>query len=142
MCRAARAKAEVKALQRQLKELSSRTESTKKELGVLNELNRGLMNNQAVYKDKLSALEATDKEKDSTIAVRYSTCLLHASLFLLRQVQGSVCHSHLGCHRVGRLTPALPWVAKESVLWCLAGFKGTAEGPDGLPGSVADGWHK
>lgn len=79
-CRAAHAEAEAKNLQRQLKEMSSRMESNKKELGVLNELNRGLMNNQAVYKDKLSALEATHKEKDSTIAVcDYKTLLLHAT---------------------------------------------------------------
>jgi hypothetical protein len=52
--------------------MTTRMERSKKEIGVLNELNRCLMNNQAVYKDKLSALEAAQKEKDSTIAVRYS----------------------------------------------------------------------
>lgn len=69
-CRAQRVEAELKALQRQLKEVSGHVDNHKKEIGVLNELNRGLMSNQSVYKDKLSELEATHKEKDSTIAVR------------------------------------------------------------------------
>jgi chromosome segregation ATPase len=76
--RVSRAEGELRALQRQLKEMSSRMESSKKEIGVLNELNRGLMNNQAVYKDKLSVLEATHKEKDSTIAVCRRAHCMHA----------------------------------------------------------------
>lgn len=72
-CRAAHAEAETKSLQRQLKEMGARMASSTKELGVLNELNRGLMDNQAVYKEKLAAEEATHKEKDSTISVRNCT---------------------------------------------------------------------
>lgn len=76
-CRAAQAEAESKTLQRQLKEAGTRMVGATKELGVLNELNRGLINNQAVFKDKLSALEAAQKEKDSTITVRRAgACLL------------------------------------------------------------------
>lgn len=58
-------------------------ERNKKELEVLNELNRGLMNNQSVYKDKLATLEATHKEKDSTIAVCYHTLHMHAATLIL-----------------------------------------------------------
>jgi hypothetical protein len=70
LCRAQAAEVEVKALQKQMRDLQLRMQRGKKELEVLNELNRGLIANQQAYKDKVARLEEGAAEKDATIAVR------------------------------------------------------------------------
>lgn len=69
-CRADHAEAEVKALQKQIKEMHAKAQSSTKELDVLNELNRSLITNQQAYKDKLTSLAAASAEKDRNIVVR------------------------------------------------------------------------
>jgi predicted nucleic acid-binding Zn-ribbon protein len=78
-CRAADSEAHVRALTKSVRDIKQAAQDGKKELDVLTELNKGLIANQKVYKDKAAALQTEIAAKDETINVRTSSLLCHAS---------------------------------------------------------------
>jgi hypothetical protein len=78
-CRLEKAEAAAhSALKQGRKEVEGKLREVQKDQEVLSELNRGLISNQKVFKDKVVTLEAACKEKDETIAVRFLMKLCHA----------------------------------------------------------------
>lgn len=67
------------SLQKRLGDADSKLKAAKKELELFAELNRGLIENQKAYRDKLASADAARRNKDAQVAV----CLLWCALACL-----------------------------------------------------------